>query len=597
MNENLEKIKALTKNLDFSGNTSDEYLFTINCVDYFYYNGNIGKSDIIDGFTDGAYDGGIDFIYVEDENNLKLIQGKSSNDLNYGDIRDLFNKMRETVSNFKNNEIMQYNKNLRSIFKEALENGDNPNIELVLFTNTYIESDVMEKIRENIITSEDYIDLKLTIYDADELLAQVLKIDQSSMIIDSADLLLDKPKNYLEYENEKGAIFSIKASSLHELYKKYSDKGLFGYNLREHITQKNVDDAIDTTIKEDRNNFWFYNNGITIGCKDYQPDGNRLRLYDFSIINGAQTTTKIGESKYVDSDHDFCLVCKVIKSDGSLDDEFIRKISEASNSQKPIKFRDLKSNSKEQQTVQLNFMNSKNKLAVEIKRGVKPKNYRRVQNWERISNEYLGQLLLSCQYQMPGTARSKTSDIFGKEEVYNLLFSKDKVRKYNYDALYEFVRFGHLYDDFKVEFDSELNQKIKLTDDDTLKNKLNDKDGICRNGKFVILAIIFYLYKKKKMNLDNKPFSKIKKTLIDHEIELEEDNEKFTKNYKKLFEFLIDRLSEIYNNNRFSMKLTSFSNFFKSDKNFEDYIITEIDKIYDDEYFNTGLLSMLSIFK
>lgn len=597
MDNNLEKIKILTKAFDFTGNTTDEYLFTINCVDYFYYNGNIGKSDIIDGFTDGAYDGGIDFIYVEDENNIKLIQGKSSTDLKYNDIRDLFNKMRETVINFKNNQTSHYNKNLRIIFSEALDNGDNPNIELVLFTNTYIAPEVMDLIKENIFSSDDYINFKMTIYDGSEILNQVLKTDQSAMEIACADLLLDRPKNYLEYSEGKGAIFSIKASSLHDLYEKYADKGLFGYNLREHISQKNVDEAIDITIKEDKNNFWFYNNGITIGCEDYSPDGNRLRLYNFSIINGAQTTTKIGESKFIDAKYDFSLVCKVIKSEGSLNDEFIRRISAASNSQKPIKFRDLKSNSKEQQIIQLNCMNSKRPLAIEIKRGVKPKNYKRVQNWEKITNEYLGQLLLSCQYHMPGTARSKTSDIFGKDEIYNLLFSQDKVKKYNYETLYEFVRFGHLYDEFKVEYDAELNQKIKLTENESLKTELNDKDGICRNGKFIILSIIFYLYKRNNLGLTNKTFLKIKNTLIDCKIECEDDYEKFVKNYKKLFMFLIDRLNEIYNKNKYNMKLTSYSNFFKSDKNFEDIIIPEIDKIYEDEYFNAGLLSMLTIFK
>jgi hypothetical protein len=69
--------------------------------------------------------------------------------------------------------------------------------------------------------------------------------------------------------------------------------------LREHIVQKSVDDAIDDTIKKERENFWYYNNGITIGCNDYRIDGYKLKLYDFSIINGAQTTTKIGKSNLV----------------------------------------------------------------------------------------------------------------------------------------------------------------------------------------------------------------------------------------------------------------------------------------------------------
>ncbi len=596
LDENLKKIKALTSNIDFSGNNTDEYLFTINCVDYFYFGGNIGKVDIIDGFTDGANDGGIDFIYTDSENVIHLIQGKSQKDLTYDDIRDLFYKIREAVLNFKKGEIDQYNKKLKDIFQNALDNGDNPDIELVLFTNTMIEEDLLDKIKKEIVDSEDFANYKVVVYSAEDIAYQVLKVDQKPMEISEAALLLDGTKNSLSYQEGKGAIFSIRAVSLKKLFEKYADKGLFGYNLREHVAQKNVDDAIDKTIKEDRENFWFYNNGITIGCKDYKPDGNELKIYNFSIINGAQTTTKIGESKFIDDNHDFSLVCKVIKSEGSLGDEFIRKISEASNSQKPIKFRDLKSNAPEQQLLQSKFMELNNPLSVEIKRGVKPKNYRRVNSWERISNEYLGQIILSCQYQMPGTARSKTSDIFGKEETYNLIFSKDRVKKYNYETLYEMVNFGHLYDDFKVDYDEELNRQIKLTDNETIKIDLNNKDGICRNGKYVILSIIFYLYKKKCLDMADKPFSKIKNTVIYDNLILSSADD-FEDRCRKLFEFIIDRLNYIYNTYKFSMKLTSYSNFFKSDKNFEDVIIPEIDKTYNDPYFNSGLLKMLTIFE
>jgi len=56
MKENLIKIKNLCNNSNFIGNNSDEYLFTINCVDYFFFEKNIGQVDIRDGFVDGAND-------------------------------------------------------------------------------------------------------------------------------------------------------------------------------------------------------------------------------------------------------------------------------------------------------------------------------------------------------------------------------------------------------------------------------------------------------------------------------------------------------------------------------------------------------------
>ena len=150
MEENLNKIRALTTNIDFTGNNTDEYLFTISCVDYFFFGGNIGKVDIIDGFTDGSNDGGIDFIYTDSDNVIHLIQGKSQSDLNYNDIHDLFYKMRTTIIDFKKNETDQYNKRVNDIFQNALDNGDNPDIELVLYTNTMLDEELLSKVKKEI---------------------------------------------------------------------------------------------------------------------------------------------------------------------------------------------------------------------------------------------------------------------------------------------------------------------------------------------------------------------------------------------------------------------------------------------------------------
>ena len=35
-----------------------------------------------------------------------------------------------------------------------------------------------------------------------------------------------------------------------------------------------------------------------------------MKLYNFSIINGAQTTTKIGKNKLIDEEHDLHLFVK-----------------------------------------------------------------------------------------------------------------------------------------------------------------------------------------------------------------------------------------------------------------------------------------------
>jgi hypothetical protein len=367
--------------------------------------------------------------------------------------------------------------------------------------------------------------------------------------------------------NENGIIVNIMASSLKDLYIKHASKGLFSFNLREHISQKNVDTAIDETIKNDKDNFWFYNNGITIGCGDFTVDGNKIKLYDFSIINGAQTTTIIGKSKLVNKRYDFPLVCKIVKADNSLMNEmdFISKISEASNSQKPIKFRDLKSNSIEQKILQTKSSKNGNySLAIEIKRGVKPKNYNSVrENWKRVSNEYIGQLILSCILQRPGTARSGKLLIFSSDKIYNQIYK----RTHDYNTLYDLVRIAKIYEDFRIDF-SDNSKDIELI-------------AVAKNGKYIILGVLFYFYKRIS-NIINGPYDdKLQKDNIYGNLTLNYQDDDFEDKLKMLFKWIIIKLNDIYKVKQNTLKLTSYSNFFKTDLTYVEEILIEFEKSFN----------------
>lgn len=594
MKENLIKIKNLCSGNSFSGNTSNEYLFTVNCVDYFFYEKNIGQVDIRDGFTDGANDGGIDFVY-DDGVKLYLIQGKSQSDLKYNDIRDAYSKILETVNNFSIGNTNDYNSKLKAIYKNTIDKLDNPEIEFILFTNTVLDKSVLSKV-DDLNKNGDFQNYHLVVYGKDEIDNKILSVDDGNMYVSYGELELGNTQ-YLDYNDGIGAIFTVKAFSLKELYEKKRSEGLFGYNLREQISQASVDNQIDKTISEDKKNFWYYNNGITIGCSDFHKDGNKLKLYDFSIINGAQTTSKIGRSNLVKRDNDFCLVCKVIKSENSLDDDFIRKISEASNSQKPIKPRDLKSNSTEQKILQNNFINNgKYQLAVEIKRGVKPQNYRNVDAWKRINNEYIGQILLATQYQKPGTARSNKADIFGKDTTYLLVFSKDKVKNYDYNTIYDLVNLAHLYDNFRIKYVEEKEKEINKKTDENAKKMLNNLISVCNNAKFVTIALISYFIKKLYFNVKDANDDNFNLPILKGDLSLNYSNDDYVDKLEYLFGYIIDRLSMIYNTNEVNLKLTSHSNFFKTDKNYKEVIVPEFDKILNDNYDKEKILDNIKVF-
>ena len=578
--ENYEKIKNMCKkNYITEGKTTDEYIFTLNAVDYFYFNRNIGEMNIIEGFVDGSNDGGIDFILDRDDV-MYLIQGKSSDKLSIEDIKNVFHKIIETINNFDKGKYDKYSSQLKSTYLNKYDDlSDDKNIEIVLFTNTVLSNEL--KIEFEKFKNDYLVDYKISLYDGDDIEKKELMSMQGEEQVSEDKIELWDVNNKLEYNGS--VILNIKASSLKKIYIKYNQKGLFSYNLREHISQKNVDTGITDTIKNDKENFWFYNNGITIGCTDFRIDGNNVKIYNFSIINGAQTTTKIGESKLIDSNNDFALVCKIVKANGSLQNssDFISKISEASNSQKPIRPRDLKANSIEQKRLAISAAAASHELAIEIKRGVQPINYKKVENkWQRVTNEYVGQLILSCSLQKPGTARSGKSAIFSSDKVYNQIYK----RTYDYDTLYDYVRIAHIYDD-------EFRPKYLNSTDDI------DKIGIMINGKFTILAILFYLYKKEFCNVTKYSDDKLYDDNISGKLTLDYPLDDYEEKLYNLFSLIIFQLANLYNSKKADLSLTSYSNFFKTDTTYRDVILRYIDEVFKEEIFSSSLNQYMEIFR
>ena len=361
---------------------------------------------------------------------------------------------------------------------------------------------------------------------------------------------------------------NVSANSIKELFHAKRWNGLFAYNLRDFVRQENVDNGINNTIKNEPENFWYYNNGITIGCEDFNIDGNVLHLYNFSIINGAQTTTQIGESELISNDYDFSIVCKIVKSIETLSgsSDFLMKISEASNSQKPIKPRDLKANLPEQKKLQSQAKNNKGKeLAIEIKRGVKPTNYNSVQSWQRVKNETLGQFILACILQHPGRAKTSSSAIFDNKSTYSEVFK----RKHDCNTLYDIVKLDNIFNDFKKEF--------ILSSEDT------EKMSVVKSGKLTIYAVIFYLIKYFKKIVKNRNDDKLFQDNIDGNIFANELLDDYERTLKNLFKYIIKRLNDVYTVRKNELKLTSHATFFKNDTYYVSYILKEIDEILADE--------------
>ena len=560
---------------------NSRFLFTIQQVSNFYFLGNIGVNDISDGFVDGCGDGGIDYIYKnEEDNELFLVQGKTNRKLSQADIHEIFNYIERTVEAVKKNDDKNLKRELTEKLMDSLDS--NPKITLVLFTKCKLSPELKDV---NNYAKKGY---EISIKDSEDIENQLFLNDPNKKV-DKYELEIDSHNNVLRYE-KNGYIVNVKENSLKRLYIQKLYKGLFSYNLREKIVGKKVDDNIELTIDKERAMFWYKNNGITIGCEKCDIKANSLMLKNFSIINGAQTTTNIGKSKKVKEGYDFLVPCKIVivpKKSMEKAKEYLQDISIATNYQKPISLQDINANKEEQQNLRNGGLANDLKLDIKIKRSEEPRKDS-LAKWQHIDNMTLGQLILSCIYQNPGAAKASKNSLMST--YYDLVYKR---KEHNYDLYYDMVMLYNRYYEFRNEFKKEVYNSEQ--ENQASNNEKSEVNSIVQEGMWIILACIFYINKlnKKKIEEDagecsfkGRLFNVSNYVDIDPRID-------------ELFKFLAETINTTFKREKNSGTIkTEYSSYFiKNNSNYEKYVKTEIETIFNSDTAGKQLRGYLDIFK
>jgi hypothetical protein len=160
------------------------------------------------------------------------------------------------------------------------------------------------------------------------------------------------PDSYHEQDGPygKALVATITGKSLKELYVAHRER-LFDQNVRLFLgTRKGtVNAGIRDTLTDpnDRDNFWAYNNGITIVARTFDLDesDNSVELTDFSVVNGCQTTVSLGEATDKATNRTAVIGRIIAASDPGLVDRIIRY----TNSQTPINVWDISARDRTQQ--------------------------------------------------------------------------------------------------------------------------------------------------------------------------------------------------------------------------------------------------------
>ena len=482
MSENryiISQVESFKNKYNQFNNYQDYKVFTALCLKYYYFSeaGVSFDPEIIDEYIcDGSGDGGIDAIFndpTSEHNDLIIVQSKYYNSahVTQEQIIGEISKVYETIKNLDRFRVEGYSQKMVTAYKNAVNNmEDDAEKKFVFFTcdNAPSKRD-KNKMRKTIEGYFSEFDVELNF--AEDIQSEIELADSTKTRVDSDKLEIDEKDNFLKYEDS--IIVNVSAKSLQDLQNRKRN-GLLGMNLRYHVKNKKVDDGITSTIENDPSDFWYKNNGILIVCDDYELDGKVLKIKNFSIVNGGQTTYKIGNTDLPDSD--FYLQCKVVKIKGITSEEtekFAASIAEATNSQKPIKTKDLKANAPEQWEL-------RNKLAecgvyYVTKSGDKvPNQYS--EPYQSTTLEAVGKVGLAGILQMPGSARSNSTKMYDDAYYYQIFGSS-----FDAQVIADLIKIDYYYDKFRRS--------------DISSYPIDTTQPMIRNGKTACIASIMLLSK------------------------------------------------------------------------------------------------------
>lgn len=400
------------------------------------------EADEIAKYVVAAPDEGIDIIVQNDDGDdvsYDVIQVKNK-PLTQSEIKASFAIMKETINNFCSDIAKISSESCKKILSNSsLDNSTKKNCHYYVVHTGKEEYDCSSD-NETVITKRNLIDI---------LENGVNKVKEDVFIIKEKD-------NFLNYEVNNGEYCVVCNINCHELavannkfYKsKIGRNILFGGNLREGLGKKNKAFLpIKNTILSEPERFYIYNNGITIVADDFEiinKEGFRMiKLNNFSIVNGAQTTSALGrlltdfKSNRADDNIELLKKAHVLARVVKVNDKDVsEKIAINSNTQSSILNRDMVANRPEQVALQKYLLDGDCSIYMETRRGAKvPSTFNKKYKHRITSNEKIAQISYSAFEFQPFTAKDKKSTIFNNDYThedytvnkhYHLIFNHDK---------------------------------------------------------------------------------------------------------------------------------------------------------------------------
>lgn len=223
----------------------------------------------------------------------------------------------------------------------------------------------------------------------------------------------------------KAYVAPVPAKHLYRLYRTHKTK-LFSANVRDYLGSRksdaNINNGIKLTAQDEPENFWVFNNGITVlthSFEEKESKGRRqLVVRGISIVNGAQTTGALGSlSKTPDQN-----VLVPARFVATTDSDLIYNIIQYNNSQNKVTASDFRSTDRIQKRLREEVAQIPDAKYEGGRRGGHKDLIERNKNL--LPSYTVGQALAAFN-QEPVIAYNQKSDIWVNDKTYARFFNDD----------------------------------------------------------------------------------------------------------------------------------------------------------------------------
>lgn len=315
---------------------------------------DIDIAEAVQFITDGGNDGGFDAAYIEEAQdsqlNVVLFQSKYSRKLN-NDSNFPSNAVEKAVNTvkcvFDPAAHIQLNEKSREKVNEIrsfILDGHIPYVTFVMLNNGLTWNQDGQNHIDNAFGNQEQVTFVHFSH------KDILNYINRSASIETQINFLGKATQE-DFNYKRVILGRVSVNEIYQLMDEFGDR-LLEKNIRRYLGKNAVNAQISQTLLSDtkRQNFFFFNNGITMICEKFSYNGLQekdwnVKIKRLQIINGGQTCKTIYQTLKTHQEIDFSQVYILVRLYEVNDDEdIVQDITYATNSQNPVDFRDLKSN-------------------------------------------------------------------------------------------------------------------------------------------------------------------------------------------------------------------------------------------------------------